>query len=351
MQGSDTVNQTYNPILETVDLRRVRLSAVRPPALGTALVLERPADTPVVVLPGKRVPNARTGNYSRLFRIDVATRGLSFTSTVPSDNTAFPFSVEVTFACQVTDPAVIARDNFQDMTGALAPPLTSIVRRVASYFNALNTSQAEAAITSELMATHSAPAVRLSGFAVRVTAVDAGHLISVARETVVGRMRHDAMKSVVDGGRDDLLAHTMAMNGGDPTPWLDREQDARDKRTNASLQALRALMGSSEQLEGFDKTEIAQHTLGTFFTNGSPITPKGGIRDRIERKRLGAGDGGPIVEGNPVDTSTGIPLADTHPTSGDGAAQQPAAEPTEGGRRSSRLRGTARGGSHTKDDD
>jgi hypothetical protein len=344
------MNQTYDPILEIVELRRMRFGAVAPPVMGTALVLERPAAAPVVVLPGQRVPDARKGNYRRLFRVDVANRGLSFTTTVPSDNSVFPFSVEVTFACQVTDPTVIARDNIRDMTAALAPSLTSIVRRVASYFNALKTGQAEAAITGELTAAHPAAATRLSGFAVRVSALDAGNLVSVERENVVNEKRLNAMKSVVDGGRDTILAHVMATNGGDPTPWLDREQDARDKNTAASLHALAALMGSSEEL-GFNKNEIANQALGTFFPDSASIAPKPRLRDRPDRKRLGSGDSGsPVVESNPVDTSAGLPVSDDGPTSDDSAANRRPDGPTDGGRRPSRIRGTARGSLHTTDD-
>jgi hypothetical protein len=340
------VNQTYDPILEIVELRRVRLGALPPPAMGTALVLERPVGAPLVVPAGDRVPDPRKGNYRRMFRIDIANRGLSFTTTVPSENSAFPFSVEISFACQVVDPAAIARDNVRDMTAALTPSLTSIVRRVAGHFHALKTGPAEAAITGQLMTARSESAVRLSGFAVRVGTVDAGHLVSAERDAVVLERRRRAMEPVVQGGRDAMLAHTMAMNGGDPTAWLDREQEAKENNTTASLRALAVLMGSSEQLEGFNKTEISNKAMSTFFgSDGSPIGPQRGIRERIERKRLSAGDdgGSPVVEGTPVDTSAGTPTPDP------GTADKSGGQPDNNGRRSSRIRGSASGALHTDD--
>jgi len=82
------MNQTYDPILEITELRRVRTS-LRSPEMGTALVLERATGNPVVVWPGERVPDARTGNYRRMFRVDTANRALSFTERVPSSHSAF----------------------------------------------------------------------------------------------------------------------------------------------------------------------------------------------------------------------------------------------------------------------
>src|SRR3954471_15756659 len=114
------MNQTYNPIQETVELSRFRFgSPPKAPQLGTALVFERDLGEPIVVWPGQRVPDARTGNYRRLYRIDVATRGLALTVTAPSLDAAFPFTVTVRCTCKVIDPLEIARDGIHDMTASL----------------------------------------------------------------------------------------------------------------------------------------------------------------------------------------------------------------------------------------
>jgi hypothetical protein len=331
------MNRTYDPILETVELKRMRLAAVRSPELGSALVLVQSLGEPVVVLPGNRVPRPRSGNYTKLFRVDIAERGLSFTMSAPSDNAAFPFGVEVSFACVILDPVVIVRNNVRDVMSAFEPSLSATVRRVASRFNALRTGDAEAAITAELQEAQSPSVARLYGFSVRVNVVDVGDIVSVTRENVVNDMRREAMRPVADGGRNAMLAHVMAMNDGDPTPLLDREQAAYDKRTSASLEALRALMSSSEPLERIDLGDVSTTVLETFFNKGGASgSDKPGIRERIERKKLASGDNGasPVVEGSPVDTSTGVGVGDVD-SNGD-------AGPRPDGRRVGRIRGTAR---------
>jgi hypothetical protein len=293
------MNQTYNPVLEVVELRRLRGgSALRMVAMGTALVMERPVGDPLVVTSGQKPPGALRG-YRRMYRIDVATRGLSFTTVVPSSDAAFPFSVTVNFACQVADPAVIARDNVQDMTAALSPSLISIVRVAAARFDVLDTSAAESAITQGLAAAYCAPSVRLSGFSVTVAAVNAAEIVTARREIRVEEMKRDAMRPVASGGRTEMLAHIMATNGGDPTSWIDREQDAKDSHTRAQLDALRVLMGAGEE---HNVARIGEQVMGTFFGPEGGSLPRPGIRDRIERKSRGALDSGaPVVEESPDD--------------------------------------------------
>jgi hypothetical protein len=245
--------------------------------------------------------------------------------------------VTVNFACRVTDPTVIARDNVRDMTAALSPSLSSIVRGTAARFDVLNTASAENAVTIGLNAAYPAPAVQLSNFAVTVTAVNAAEIVTAVREARVAEIRRDAMRPVAGGGRTELLAHMMAINGGDPTSLLDREQDARESDARAKLDALRLLVGAGEE---HSVARIGEQAMSTFFgPEGAPITPKGGIRDRIERKNRAALEGGrSVVEENPDGAAP------------DTAGGPPADEPRGDGRRVSRVRGTAGGGSRTADD-
>ncbi|SFI90489.1 hypothetical protein [Amycolatopsis sacchari] len=320
------MTQTYDPIIEVTELRRFRLlEPLRAPALGTALVLEPATGKPLVVRPGDRVPDSRTGHYRRVHLINTANRGLEFTETVASADPAFPFTVTVGFGCQVTDPVAIARDGVRDMTAALAPALGKIVRDVAARYDPLRPSQAEAAITSTLNSAYPTSAVRLTGFTVRVVTDDAAEIMTTSRELRVQEMRRDAMRPIAGGGREEMLAHVMALTHGDPTPLLDREEEARERETRAKLDVLRTLMGSSENLEGFDTSEIRKQALTAFFPGDSPLIggKRGGIRDRIDRTkpRKSLEDGG-VVEGN--------------------TPEEPAEPKDNGGeRRASRVRGTA----------
>lgn len=294
------MSQTYDPLLEVTELRRLRMAPVRGPAMGTALVLERSLGDPVVVWPGQRVPDARTGKYRRMYVVDVATRGLSYTEQVLSKDQAFPFSVTVNFACQVVDPIVIAKDNIHDMTAALRTSLSSVVRTVAADFDVLEAAAAEAMITTKLSNARSDAAVRLSAFAVTVTAVDAAEIITAQRELRVQEMKREAMKPVADGGRAELMAQVMALTNGDPTALLDREEVAKQSSTQAALDALRVLMGSSEPLEGFDASRIGDQAMNTFFPGGLPLSPTTrGLRGRIERRSRKAIDGGQVIDEKP----------------------------------------------------
>ncbi len=313
------MNQTYDPVLGTEQLRRLRLAGVRPPAMGTALVLERHHGDAVVVRHGDRVPDSRTGAYRRLFRVDVASRGLRFTTDVPSLDPAFPFRVTVSLACQVIDPVVVVRDSIRDMTAALAPSLTTHVRRAAGRYDLMHCAAAEAGITDCLESLHPAEAIRLSGFAVVVRAVDTAEIVSASQELRVQALRRDGMRPVVHGGRTEMLAQVMALTGGDPTPLLDREQASKDSDTQARLDALRVLMGSSAELEGFDSARIAKQATREFFGGDESLIGgrPNGIRKALQHKR---GAIGGALDGAPEKKAEGEP---------EPAAQPPAAPARE----------------------
>jgi hypothetical protein len=333
------MNQTYDPILEVGELRRLRVGApLRTPAIGTAMVLERAIGEPLVIQHGERVPEARIGNYRRMYLVDTGVHGLSFTVEAPSADPAFPFTVTVNFACQITNPVIIARDNVRDMTAAFSPSLTTIVRSISVGFDLLQSAAAEAAITARLNSAHRQPAVLLTSFVATVEASDVADIVTARRELRVLEIRRDAMRPVAGGGRNEMLAHIMAMDDGDPAALLDREQHEREAHTTASLNALRLLM-ASDKLEEFNTSRISEQAMSTFFSGDDRLVSKrSGVRDRLERKRRNQLEaGGPVIE--------------------EGAAQpqhekrqrQPAApeqsDASQGkqadGRRSKRVRGTA----------
>ncbi|WP_410564503.1 hypothetical protein [Amycolatopsis sp. cmx-4-61] len=321
------MTQTYDPIIERTELPRFRLTApLRAPGLGTALVLERAAGDPLVVRHGERVPDPRMGHYRRVSLVDVATRGLSFTVNAASADAAFPFTVTVRFACRVTDPVTIARDGVRDMTAALAPSLSAIVREVAAEFDALHPTPAENAITRRLHSAHPMTAIELGGYTVSVSVVDTEEFVTTQRRIRVQKMNYEAMRPIAGGTREDMLAHLMSLDGGNPMSLLDRERQEREADTKAKLDALRILMG--EEREGFDAAEVRKQVLEEFFPGETPsISRRGSIRERLGTTSRGALPEGPVVEGNvPADDAAAAPLN--------------TGEPAPGEPRTSRVRGT-----------
>lgn len=286
------MNLTYNPILESVPLKRWRSSAPRGPVIGTALVLERAVGTPVVVLAGQRIPDAHFGNYTVMHRVSVANQGVGLTFATPSADPAFQFTVTVSFGCQVTEPVVVVRDGIRDMAAGLSAWLAGQVRPVSMRYDPTRPAEAEMAIVSALSGAYHPDGLRLSGFAVAVATDDVAEFVTAQRELRVLEMRREGMRPVAHGGRDEMLAHVMALSGGDPTPLLDREQEAKESSAKAQLDALATLMGS-ERVEEFNRARIADKAMSEFFPSElSPGTKRPGIRDRIDRKRrtIEAGD-------------------------------------------------------------
>jgi hypothetical protein len=341
------VNQTYDPILESITLKRWRTSAPRGPVMGTAIVLERSAGAPVVVTAGQRIPDAHTGNYTLLHRVDVANRGIGCTFVTPSADPAFPFTITVTCGCQVTDPVLVVHDGVRDMAGALQAWLVGQIRPISMRHDALRPSAAEQAITSALHGAYPPDGVRLSGFAVAVTTNDVAEIVTAQRELRVLEMRREGMRPVAHGGREEMLAHVMAMTDGDPTPMLDREQEAKENSTKASLLALSALMGS-DKIEEFNTTRISDKVMSEFFP-GDPLLggKRPGIRDRIDRKRKAieapAIDAG-VTPGTPADDRDATPRRPEKPSAESPGRPPGKADPrpADTAARPSRVRGLLR---------
>ncbi|GAA1034736.1 MULTISPECIES: hypothetical protein [Amycolatopsis] len=318
------MSQTYNPVLACEEVRRMRLGApLRSPELGVAMVLERATGTPLVVNHGERVPDARTGNYRRMHLIDVATRGLSFTVLVASSDPAFTFRVTVEFACQVTDPVAIALNKVTDMTASLLPSLTSIARETAARFDVLEPAAASNAISARLNSARDSPTVRLSSYSVSVSMVDNEEFVTEQRKIRVRKLSFDAMRPIAGGTREDMLAHIMSIEDGDPMALLDRERADRAAEVKAQIDILRTLSGTD--MENFSASEVREQVLGQFFDRSKAVPGKRRkLRDSLENRAKAEIEEAKVVEGN-------VPPAKN--TAEDGAPSS---------KRASRLRGSMR---------
>lgn len=314
------MNSTYDPILEVIDLPRAR-KTIRSAGIGVAVVFDRLAGPPMVMWPGGGAPTERIGKLRRAFRVDIANRALSLVDRAPTKDPAFPFSVKVEFVCRVQDPLVIVSDGIRDMTAAVRPSLTAIIRRITPHFDTLESTRAEEAITGELLTLPPMLGVVLGGFAVTVGLVDAANIVSVHQENRVHRMRYDTMLPIAEGGRETQLAHHMALNEGDASDFLAREQAGM-------LTALNLLRGDAE-LDDINAAALTDHTIGALFPGREPKALKSaGIRDRIASKQRAIEDGKVVDE----------PPSSEKP--------DPPAEPAPGGPRPSRIKGTASGRHH-----
>ena len=295
------MTQTYNPILGVEDLRRFRLTApLRGPVIGEALVLERTVGEPLPVWHGTAVPDARTGNYRRAHRVDVANRGLELTTTAPSSDPAFPFTVTIGMSCRVTDPVQIVWDGIHDMTAALAPSFVAIVRAAAARFDALDPVGAEEEIRRRLNDSYPTAAVALSGFTVTVATVDAERILTEQRKARVDGIKRASLLPVAGGDRAMQLAQYMAVNNGDPMGFLAAEAEERAALAAKGVEVLKAVM-NVEGLSKDDVADLAKQAMSPYFANGAIENGGSGrIRERIGRRsgELGAGD---VVPGDVAD--------------------------------------------------
>jgi hypothetical protein len=288
---------TYNPIIESTELRRVRVGApLQTPAIGSALVLERSVGGPIVIGHGDRVPEPRLGNYRRMYLINVAACGIGFSTSAPSQDHAFPFTVTVRFSCQVTNPVAIARNGITDMTAALSPSLTRIVREEAARYDVDRPAEAEFAINARLNAPYPTADVELTGFTVFVSVPDTAEIMTRWREQRVERMDREHHKEIAKGGRESLIHHALA-NGADPLEILDRHREDETIAMQMKLNALRAITGDTNK-DVADKTDIHRQVMGEFFSTDDPAAKsRSTMRERLERRAKGSLASGRVVEG------------------------------------------------------
>ena len=260
------IDITYNPILEMTELSRIRLlSPIRPPRIGTALVLERLTGERVVIESGQPVPDPRLGDYHRSYVVDLARYGVKVHETLPSADPSFPFHATVGFACQVLDPVAIVAGRFTDMTAAVRGNLVRTMRTVAAAYDVLMVSEAETALNAALDRLRSGTTIRVDGFAVELDTGDVSEIHRVRRAARLDGMRRDEMSGVLRGGQDALVAQWLAKRGGDPSGLFAHQAEMKAMENEHYLTALRIVSASGEKVEGFDTRKHRDQILDRFL--------------------------------------------------------------------------------------
>ncbi|PPK67594.1 hypothetical protein V5P93_005379 [Actinokineospora auranticolor] len=293
---------TYNPIVEITELSSVRLlTPVRPPRLGRALVLEDKSGELRVISPGDRVPRSRFGGHLRSYLVDTSAYALHFATILPCADPAHWFHAKVSFSCRVVDPLPIVRDGLRDMTEALKPSLEGLLRPIGGQFDVLRARQAERAMNERLAVATHVDAVNLGDLVVHLAAADSTGLVAARAQIRVDDVRREAARKVVDGGRDEMLAHHMALNGGDPTGFLAAEEESAARQDRTKLDFLGMVL-KSDSVEPVDQSR-AIHATGRALLGEDPSTARVEPRQsrRPLRPELGGTREAPAIEASTED--------------------------------------------------
>jgi hypothetical protein len=334
------VNTTYDPILEARDLHRIRVFALSPPRMGTALVLESGTGEALIIKTGERVPDARLGNYRRSFLVDLSPHGVRMDVQLPSRDPSFLFQGTVNFSCRVEDPVDVARRGIRDMMATVRPSLVRIMRKIAREYDIAEFNAAEAALNEELDKYRGDSAIRLGSYSVElhVGGEDAKRSSTdyhnTNRYTRMEGLRRGAMSEVVAGGRDGLVAQWMAKHGGDPSRILDMEAEEKALEAENLLRAMGILTSSSGETEAFDTRQERRRLLGRFLSDYGAAPELESSRPGTRRSRVaGSLSPGGSVEGvtESAESTNGAGETNGHDRMrGVGRDGAGAGEPTEG---------------------
>jgi hypothetical protein len=296
------IQETYDPILHQRSGLRLRFTPPRSPQRGTALVLEHRDGRLDVVAAGASAPGGRGGGYRTSYLVDTTRRGLTF--VVPA-RSADPWSFSVTFRflCGVVDPTVVVRNECRDMAAAVYESMATVARSVTPNFGVLAADQAAIEILDVLRDARSPDGLDLSVAGVDVYAADAEDLRTTQRNLLLERINREARRDVAKGSRDEMLAHYMAINDGDPSAFLKLEREALENDAKSNLDLVKVVFESGKLPAG-ESTRISRRILERMVPASHPGR-SGQVRDRLRGGAPGVLDGG-----GPVIDATGQPDAE-----------------------------------------
>ncbi|MCE6998412.1 hypothetical protein LZG04_26955 [Saccharothrix sp. S26] len=286
------IQETYNPILHQRSGILLRFTTLRAPQRGTALVLEHRDGRLDVIAAGAPAPGRRGGGHRTAYLIDMTSHGLTF--TVPSRSAdPWMFSVTFRFSCSVIEPTVVVREGHRDMAAAVYESMATVARSVTPKFGVLDGDRAAIEVLDILRGARSPYGLDLSVVSVDVDAADAEDLRATQRNLLLERINREARRDVATGSRDEMLAHYMAINNGDPSAFLKMERDAQEAEAKVNLDLVRAALESGKLSAG-ESTRISKRILDRVVPTPQPGRT-GQLRDRLRGTVPGALDAGHAV--------------------------------------------------------
>lgn len=286
------IQETYNPILNRRSGVLLRFTKLRAPQRGTALVVAHRDGRLDVIAAGAPAPGRRGGGHRMAYLVDTTTHGLTF--VVPSRSAdPWMFSVTFRFSCSVIDPTVVVREERRDMAAAVYESMATVARSVTPKFGVLDGDRAAIEILDVLRGARPPRGLDLSVVSVDVDAADAEDLRSTQRNLLLERINREARRDVAKGSRDEMLAHSMAINNGDPSPFLKSEREAQEAEAKINLDLVRAALESGKLSAG-ESTRISKRILDRMVPTPH-LGRSGQLRDRLRGTTPGVLDAGHAV--------------------------------------------------------
>ncbi len=182
------------------------------------------------------------------------------------------------------------------MARAVRQWMNDAIRGVTVARKAVELAQVESDIRALLRRAKSPDGLELSSFFVSVSVMDSEDLVAARRAVAIEEMNRAARRAVAAGTREDMLAHMMAINGGDPTAFLKFEREMQEQEDKARLEATRLVLESGT-LSAAESAYVSGLLLNQAMPWSSRTLRSGRIRDQIRNTLPGSVHNGlPAIE-------------------------------------------------------
>ena len=331
--------QTYDPILSDLDLPRLRLNALTPPRLGTALILVPGQGDLVRVDPGKPVPGARTGHYRSALLIDIAEHNLDIPVQLPSLDSSYVFQAVIHCRCLVSAPEEVARRQLRDVGALIVTAAAPRLRAVSAAFDIVEGMEAEIKLAKVLREVVFDRALTVQGGYIElpIHADEAGAargLREAARRERLVAVSAEPLRQAIASGIPGVLARHLAANPDDTAAAIEMMAGGALVEGEQMLKAISVLVGSTgkdgEAFETWDARKslmerfVSRVSSGGFAgersltgasgrgTAGGASRVLGTARPRADpdsdpRRRAGGEDERTVIEGAVVDADDRAP--------------------------------------------
>lgn len=263
------MNTTYNPIVEARDLPRIRFSVRDLAAKAhTTVVIVTATGEPLAIRPGEQVPQARTGAYREAYFIDITDHQLQFECRLPSKDGAFYFNANVSYRCQVVDPAIVVSNRCTDAAAVIQPVLKRILRGITRQYEPDQSGAAEEEANDELYGGNT----RVPGFRVSECVVELsldGDEAGYVRKRRIARHRQDLDKGeleivqpLVEAGDVGMLALYLSKHPDDAAAVVDLMKSHDHMQGTQRLEALKVIFNNRDADDDFDMERV-RHSIAS----------------------------------------------------------------------------------------